>query len=448
MRDTWLLQRTTYFWFQTLDLYTAESVPPSFVGWVNALLGTIFHSLGFSSIGAYHASVLLLTIIVFVAVYKLSKSILALYLFAIFHIFPYHDYWNNTAVPAVRLGGVPHQLLVAMTSILIFYWTVHPKKALPNLFLASFILASLQPVLWAFMTAVSGISAITFGLIKRMNVKQLGIFCLPVVFMIIGGIIPALYLSNLFTTLPFTQLKAWESVQNTPYTLLQFFLASGPVLLIAIVSLPSYLSKLSFTTLLNFLFPLFSIALFLSPVPGLFGFTHVRFMSTLAIACLSIIAAYGISKIKKRVLSIAIIGILTLILLPSHVRSIQLGGTFHPSDAFQFLSKSDYAFLQTPDVNPNSVFLLIWPYNVVFPGLTGKRSYNGHPLLTINAAQKDAASQQFFDGSLSDQAMRKLLTDSHITHVVGYTWTPKLSSLLFLTTAYTKGSLVLYTFNP
>ena len=471
-------------WFTARDLYTSELVPPTFVGWFNVLLGHLFHLVGVPPIPSYHLAVVLLTILLFTFAYFLARTMLrsyslsglALFLFILYHAFPmfdhgvltYSDYWNNYAVPLVRVGGVPHQLLTAILSFGIVIATIHSSTSkkyqsirLVALFLMGAALSSLQPVLWLMLTVVIGISAITYGAIKRLHIKQLSIFCFPALFIGLGGIIPALYLSNLFRTEPFVQLRLWELSQNNQLTALHFLLATGPIFLIALFSLPSYLAKPSFATLLNFFFPLFSFSLFLSPIPPLLGVTQVRFMSTLTILCVSIIAADGIGhvsaflktklfyrpSVNRELITFVLLIPLTLLLLPNHVKTLQLSTRFDPGNAYQYLSASDYRFvIQAGAIarNQDDTFLVIWPYNVLFPGITGDKSFNGHQLLTIRAAQKDALAQHVFDESLSSGEMERILIDYRIRYVLAYTWTPKLSELPILTPVIRTGTLVLY----
>jgi len=134
-------------WLTTIDLFTSEHMSPSFIGWSNVLIGKIFHILNLSPIVAYQASIAILGIALLIMAYILALTILrsrraatiALYFFALFHAFPvlrdgkpsYGDYWNNFAVPRVRFGGVPHQLLLHTASIALVYgliqWTQYKK---------------------------------------------------------------------------------------------------------------------------------------------------------------------------------------------------------------------------------------------------------------------------------------------------------------------------------
>ena len=436
--------------FTTRDLYTGEAIPASFVGWSNVLMGKIGWLLGVNAQITYGLSVIILTILIFYAAYSISvrfvgkrTGLIALFLFVLYHAFPvlvdgkfgYHDYWNNYAAPSVRLGGVPHQLFFALSSFLIAYFALryvknHNRRWLLGIIVCAAILASLQPVLWVLLTA----SLIVLGITPAFASGA-------------GGIIPALYLSQLFKTEPFLQLKLWEATQNNHLTLTHFLLSTGPIAVMALFALP-VLFKTKFNDAkwrFALVFPSASFLLLLSPLPHMFGLTEVRFMSALVILCVSVIASYGLASLP-RTYRVTILILLTLLLIPSHIRTVNMTTQFDPKNAYQYLTASDYRFLADAGKRggKNDTFLLIWPYDVVFPGITGQKSFNGHQLLTINAGQKDKESSAFFAGTMTDSAMHLFVNQAHITYVIGYNWSPKLYALPFLHQTLTSDNLVLY----
>lgn len=508
----------------TVDLYTTEQIRSSFVGWSNVLAGKAFGFFGVPPLIAYHLSVAVLTVLLLIACYRLALSILgsrrgatiALYLFSVFHAFPilrdgkpsYGDYWNNFAVPLVRMGSVPHQLLMAFSSILVLYFfskwthgaTNRRKNTLIGITLASFILAGLQPALWALILVSFGLTAIVYILLYRRNIKLLNNFIIPIIYAGIGGLLPALYLYQRFLTPPFLQLKLWEATQQTQLTWYHFLSATGPVFILGLISVPWMLRDRSPVKLLLVVFSCLSYILFLSPIPQALGISHVRFMSTLTILCVSIIAANGIEKLStgvgrskifersgfpsliSKILEVSkarsknttytasknqraadlenfattsapqvvyflILVALTLYLLPNHLTTIRLASNFTANNAYQYVATGDYQLLRTAGKisNPSDTFLIIWPYNVVFPGLTGRKTYTGHPLLTINAGQKEETANRFFNNELTPAQTHDLLTTHHITHVITYSWTALPHDLYDILA--TDGSLSLYRIN-
>jgi hypothetical protein len=473
----------------TKDLYTSEPLPANLVGWFNALLGLLFSRIGISSMIGYDVSVIVLTVVLLTASYFLALFIfrsrfaatLTLYLFTLFHAFPlvvngklaYHDYWSNVASPLARFGHVPHQLLIIICSIvsvhLINQWgaaSVRTKRTLGiALFCLHIVIASLQPVLWVLLTAVAGISMTLDSIIKRRPFKASLPHFIPVLLMGLGGFAPALYLSRLFMTAPYSQLKAWELAQHNPLTPTHFLLSTGPVFLIALVALPAFLftfkrnpdtgymqvtfRNLPFARIHTVLFAGISLFLFLSPIPYRIGLPDIRFVSSLTVLCVSIIAANGLLHIKKLYLWLVLIA-LTLILIPSHIRSAEIANDFQQNNAYQYLSVWDYSFLVSSakvSSNEDDAYLVIWPFNLIFPGVTAKKSFGGHPLLTIDSQTKDSLAQQFFDNVMSTDEKKQFLRKYHITYVIAYVWTPALSQAPFLSTLLKTSTLVLYKVN-
>jgi hypothetical protein len=428
----------------TIDLFTSEAIAPSLVGWSNVLIGRVFSLVGLSPIVAYHVSVLILTVGVLVSAYYLAQMVLkskvmatiALYLFALFHAFPllrdgkpsYGDYWNNIAVPRVRLGAVPHQLLLNLSSITLVYLFLNilekqrmTKVTGIGIILSSFTLAMLQPVLWVSIIGVLIIALLIQNHLNRFSAKALGLI-------VATGAAPLLYLSRLFTTLPFSQLKAWESANQPPVTFEHFISASGPILLISLLVLPVFLAKKSLSHFFLTLFSFGSVAIFLTPVPKMLGFSSVRFMSTLMILGFSIIAAYGLSITLARWkwALVAVLAALTIYLFPNHLHMIALYSSFDPKNSFQYLSVSDTNFLIATKRHALSsdTFLVIWPYNLVFPALSGRKSFHGHPLLTISADKKEKLAQTFFDGTMPEAEIATFLAKGNISYIITAPWKP------------------------
>ncbi len=477
-------------WITAIDLYTSESIKPTLIGWSNVLIGNLLIPLGASPMLAYQIAIVILTITLFLAAYLLAKEVfgdnkrlatISLYLFGLYHAFPivrdglpsYGDYFNNFAVPRVRYGAVPHQLLLATVSIfltfLILQWSKtkknHSIKQLLLITVSSIILSSLQPALWATIIGTFSLSAIIFRLSHRDTKDILNTFIIPIFIAIIAGILPTLYLSNLFQTLPFIQLKSWEVTQHTTFTFHHFISATGPIFLIAIATMPWFLKKYTYSKIYISLFAIISLSVFLSPIPTILGLSHVRFMSTLVVLCLSIIATAGIEKFSESCLMylrsvfsitrlvhpqhihLIILTILTIYLLPNHLITIRLASEFSPTNAYHYIARSEYEFLQKSArvSSSDDTFLVIWPYNVMFPAISGRRSFHGHSLLTINSTQKDALATQFFDNKMSEEQARIFLQEHHISHVLAYSWTTLPKG--FMIHKATSGSLSLFEVN-
>ena len=436
------------------NLYTSEPVAPSLVGWLNVVSGRLFAAFGVGQIFAYQISLVILTIGALVAAYILTKSVLktpratllGFFFFVLFHAFPvmregvssYADYWNNYAVPRVRLGGVPHQLAITVLSCiipLVFFHLAVEKNTRKYLFvgmLASVFLGSLQPVLWLLILASIGLTVTARRVLFKIPVTRRMLLSL----LSVGGagMIPVTYLAFLFRNLPYRQLAAWEATQMTVFTAEHFILATGPLFLIAVLSLTLLGKRLTVPLLFMMLFTGTSFLLFLLPVGGIVGISHVRFMSTLGILGTAIIAASGLDHLLAakvvwlRVVTYAVIVGISVLLLPNHIKTLMLTAQFAPNNLYQYLPQREYALLSglTAQSTPRDTFLLPSPYNTIFPAISGRRSYNGHPLITIHAAAKDREVEAFFAEYADLADMHKFVTNRGITWIVS-TPNPKLA---------------------
>ncbi len=454
------------------NLYTTESVPPNFVGWINVLLGTVFSALGISPTPAYHISLVLLTVGVLISAYLLGKrvlnspraALLGLFLFTLFHAFPvlregvssYADYWNNYAVPRVRLGGVPHQLAAAFASFVLVTVLFDLLRSTKGMWrktaigmVASGIVGSLQPVLWLLIAGVMGSTVLVAW--RRFG-QQLASKVRLAVFGITGvGTAAVLLLTYIFRHAPFTQLAAWEATQMTRFTPEHFFLSTGPVFLIALLSLPLVTRQRALPLLFTTLFAVVSYALFLSPIGSSIGISHVRFMSTLAVLSTALVAAYGLEHLIAsrvtwlRLAAYAVIVGMTVLILPNHAKTLSLATTFSPNNLYEYLPKGDYALLAglAAKSTADDTFLLPSPYNTVFPALSGRRSYNGHPLITINATIKDAEVTEFFAPGTDSAAMHAFVTRHGISWIVT-PHNPKLKEVFWLREISRSDGLVAY----
>ncbi len=439
-------------WLTTTNLYTSEITPDTFVGWSNVLTGHLFWLLSIPAIPAYQISIAIWTFLLCLSAYKLAllilkdkhKALLSLVLFVLYHAFPifrdnhwtYADYWNNFSVPRVRFGGVPHQLLLNTLSVFTLSLLLQKKRLL--MALSAFLLASLQPVLWLLVTASCGI----VSLIKRRSI-------FPTLILMLSGLPAAIYLNKIFSTLPFSQLKIWEASQQVPLQITGFFLAMGPIFIIALLSLYIFLSKRTYERLIIFIFALLSLTFLMSPIPQMLHLTNIRFMSTLTILCISCIATEGLYAIQRRfprILFFALTLFLTTLLLPNHMQTLLLATEFNPANAYEYLSKDDVKFLTslTTIGNPSDTFLVLWPYNSIIPALTGQRSYNGHPLLTIHPSEKDVNAQAYFDQTMTSAQQKEFLINNTIRYIIAYSWQTNLKQISYLEPVKETDYLIVY----
>lgn len=222
---------------------------------------------------------------------------------------------------------------------------------------------------------------------------------------------------------------------------------------------------LFFTTrLLVFILPLLTIGLFFSPIPKLVSIVNVRFLPAVTTLFLAILATEGISFLVSfltRVLSqslrsarqfsgtsprLFLIFITLFIMLPAYYVQIQNRIKTEPANAFFYITQNAYeSYKEAEKISgQNDTFLVIWPFNWSFPGITGRRVYEGHTLLTSDYNNKELMTRSFFFGDMSTTDMEKMLRVNRIDYVMTYPWMQKINELPNLIKVYDNGTLGVY----
>lgn len=454
-------------WFFGFDPLTTEVHDLTLVGWPNIFLGKLFSIIGISHIYAYQISVALFTFFFLLLCYQLITKLVATRLLRLFMLFlfvftnnlplisrdrlgfhvAFKDFWFNLGNPLTRLGGVPHQLLANCAILIIFlgtirYYKQHTKSSLVYLALAGFILASINPVQWM----VVGIVVVTHAFFSQK--RQL---LLPAILIIVSGLPIAIYLKELFAGLPYSQLVIWETAQHVSLGVKDLLSTYGVTGIFAVIGLVLIAKNKNFENRLVFLYGIISFALFYSPLPQLLRLTNARFISSVSVLVLVYSAVIAVKIIIDRLhhkkIAYAVLSTIIIVLfIPVFYLEVKDSTSyFQLNNAYFYLPKTVLSvFAKARDISSeNDAFLVMWPYNNSFAGLTGRREFNGHPLMTIDAKRKDDIAWQFFSGTVSQQDMQKLLQENHITYVIAYpsTFSP---SLYFLQTVYSNQALSLY----
>lgn len=470
-------------WLTSFDPVTTEYRNPQFIGWPNVLLGKLTSLMGIEHIPAYHLSVFVLSLLFLFLSYLLirrvfadtHKRILCLFLFLFANAFPlvnltpngihisYIDFWFNLGDPLTRLGAVPHQLLLngAIVAVLLSFlrWAEQRKpEALFILISGSVLLVSTNPVQWVFVGCILGIYALRIlsqtHLAQRY--RQLSVLLIPLLGYLLSGIPLAIYLRNMFLSLPYSQLSAWESSTNQMRENTSTFLwAYGLVGLFALLSLPILFKKRPGAYYLLTVYGIGSFAISYSPVPGLFHIGFIRFVSTTSVLFLSVAAVeflhwFGNRLQRSSMVFLLSMGLVAFLFIPAFISQVkERTRYFEPNNAYIYLPQvvvDGYAKAKRSSVEDDA-FLVIWPYNVTFAGLTGRRQFNGHPLLTVSAQHKDDLAQHFFDGSMTPTDMKTLLLAARITYVIAYPWTFQGNAYPFLVKYQDIGTLTMYKTN-
>lgn len=440
-------------WLTGQDLYTSEFTTATFVGWTNVLLGRIGFTLGLSHWTTYHLAVVGFSAILLFVSFKLIRTILpdqpvgqmmSMMLFILTSpLSSAFDYWYNLGNPWNRFGGVPHQLLgnIVLALILLIAWR---KTPIPwaLLILSGLILGSIQPIQWGMVILALGITTLAVRPVRAANILRVALVGL-------AGIVPVWYLSTLFASPPYDALRSWEATQQVRPTLIDFVLAGGPVVIVALAGLVGFLKHLTPAKLLILIYTLTTTALFFSPIPRSMGLGNVRFLSSVTFLGYAAIAGSLFALAVPANLKRMVIGATAALLLVSFTTWPGLLGnrvSYDPNNAYFYLHRDITALLREVQqkTTPRDTILAVWPFNVSLPGLIGRRVFNGHPLLTINANQKDTAAASFFDGKLSDHQIETFLSTYRITHILAYRFTPRLLKLALLTRVIDGNYLVLY----
>lgn len=422
--------------FLTANRYTNETTPSSILYWTDVVMGKLGALIGLSPIGSYHMWLILLTIITLCVMYVLllrmfpKSNLHALlgFLFAtlstslINHIYvngnpmwyPF-QLWKTPHFAFDRLGGVPHQTLQSLLFFVLTILCLLPTVSRKNLTIAlialvSFTLTTLQPIQAMIFLAVY----LTTQIVLYVHKKPTSVAKLAVLFFSVTCTFVYMYV--LSTTLPHSQARMWDGLQQTTTTLPFLLLSLGPISILFLLGiLPSILSG-------NPLF-LFAIILvvstygvFLSPIPHILGISNLRIIFPAIYPFMAVVAVQGVLFIAKKLSKIisiattinAIMAIFILMSLPTLYWEIQqkILSQEDVNNQTIYLSNtlsSMFTFLQTTgkfkDVvlsNPASHM------DTLTPALSGHTTYSGHMLLTIDNTKKQDYARQFFSLVLPD----------------------------------------------
>lgn len=471
------------------DLYTGDFNQPTYVGWLNVFLGHIFYLSGIAQIPAYYLSVYLLTILFMAASYFLVREIFpedgkrritAFIFFLAGNTFPvmsfvknrlnfsYTDFWFNNGNPFNRYVMVPHQmaerfLVIAILLVSFRWWKRNGSLGTAALLLLfSFILAGVEPVHWVLTGAVLFMTALILSaqqLLKsyRRVLKnghgtvKMKMFA-PGVLVALGGWPIALYLKNIFTIAPYVQLANWEAGQSLHISLLIFILGGGPVTLLGLTGMIFFWRRITAERLTIILFTALSIILFYSPIPNLVRIVNVRFLPvaiSLFLSCMAADAVFRFSRVagKYHRLTVGLLILAALlIMLPAYIKEAGEKADIGTNNSFYYVpDEAIAAYNRAEKISKETdTFLVLWPFNWSFPAISGRHVYHGHPLLTINYADKDARAYSFFSGGMNRNDMEKFIRDNKISFVIAYPWSPNVASLPDLEQIYRNRLLVIY----
>lgn len=469
------------------DLYSSEFRQAVPIGWINVVFGRLFFLLGIESIDAYQLSTTLSTALLMLTGYFLirktlgtsHKGILWAFLFFVFgNAYPtivhgeqgktilyYFNYWFNLAEPYTRFGNVPHQLIgnaaiIAsfLFSLFISMQTVRKNELLIAsvlLIVTGIVLGSVQPVQWILSGSIIVLSNLFFTLIKKrkfhITLHEAFMAAFPGLLIFTGGFPFALTLKNLFAGLPYSQLAAWESAQQVFAPPWYVFLAAGPVITLSVLGIIPLIKNPTRGRILMFLYFSITSFLFLSGIPRLLNFQNVRFLSVVTYLAAAILASDGVwfitSKLPRPVFfRSAIVSVYLILTIP--VFWVQTSPKFLTGDTKNAFIYQDSAVIEGYNevrkrTSIEDTFIAYWPMDVTFPGLTGRRGFMGHPLLTINNEKKNELAYFFLIGKMSQDEAEKLVVEHRINYILTFNDTLK-AEYPFLKEEYKNSRLTLY----
>jgi len=473
-------------WFFSSDLYTSETVAPVLVGWTNVFAGKLFSLLGipvvlgYQIVNSLYMAVLLLCAYQFIRYVFPHKSdfvyrVIALVFYIIYSPFPilstikpgsipsFYSYWFNVAETYTRFGGVPHQLLgqiAIIASLLCVIGIISTKKKLivyisyTCLSLASIVLVSINPVQWVIIGVIIVISLLLehTQYLKKIQFKMILHTILPVIIYAFAGLPMAVYIKLLFTTLPYSQLISWEFFNTTPSNIWTFLMAHGPIFLLAIPSIPVGFTKQQLSYRMITVYILLSLFLFFTPLAKLLQISNIRILSGIFILIVSIFASISI----RSLMSVPSIIYKVLSILSLLVIVVLSGISLYPQTIQRFTSASTNAYIYLPTTvleafnyarthsTDEDVFLPFWPFDSMFPAFTGRKSYMGHQLLTIENADKNGEAYKFIDHQMTEEQMKAFLRKYHITFIFVFTAAMPDSSYPFLKQIYQHDVISIY----
>lgn len=497
-------------WVLGYDLMTGDYPGKTAVGWVNILLGRIFSAVGLTPITAYQVAVLSATgILLWLSWWFISRlmegmgsgsKFTAFLLFLTANAFPiwnpihesfpstYYSFWFNTGNPFVRLGNVPHHLIVSILTIwvpILLLGGSKPDPVTPErsrlrrwiaygaIGLSGLTIGSLNPVQWLMVFGVMAIVGITASpsfpfLFRRKLSKVLTcstdrtVFTKLLLFMF-SGLVPVLYYRQLFDTAPYLQLRTWEAVHQNFVPVRNFLLGFGPVGILGGLGIPFLLSMPSRLAKFSALMLILSTSLFFSPLPATWSLQNVRFLPQIMMLFLAVSAACALrifvrwieifcirvfrKTIPSRGMMRAALVVVIALMVPSWIIQIrELSIPPSSSDITYYIHRDMYRFLSEMSgvTGTGETFLVAWPYNLAFPAISGRRVFHAHELLTIDYAGKDLPAYGFFTGAMTPGEMGQFLRDHSISFVIAPSWIPLPDGIPGLTVLRNDSGFILY----
>ncbi|MBI4066375.1 hypothetical protein HY411_01520, partial [Candidatus Gottesmanbacteria bacterium] len=418
----------------TANRYTSEQTPASILFWPNVLLGKLGGMFGLSPMVSYNLSIIILTFITVITIYRLQRRIfpgepfraLVAFLFSVSatsamnHIwvdgrslwYPF-QLWKTPNFAFDRLGAVPHQLVQTLLFLLLIdAWFFFRSKRLPAVLLSTFLLVlitSLNPV----MSALFLVAAWGAALVQREKRVIVGLLILSATFTL-----ATFYYLTLTNQQPHIQSKLWEAGQQITTTPLFMLLSIGPISLLGTIGAVTLIKRARPIELFSIVLLATGYALYFSPIPKIIGISNSRvlfpamyaswgILGVLGLETLAILFHKYVSQIKVSLLTVFLSCLYLIVSLPTLKWELaqkllvkpeeRVPLLYLPNDVyegFSYLGRQG-SFDDVVLANPVSHM------DAMVPALTVHTGYTGHPFATIASDKKRTEASRFFQRQMT-----------------------------------------------
>ena len=453
-------------WFASTMLFTPEKLKPVLIGWQNVLSGRLLMMTGLDVISAYQTAVgIYLTLYLVISwlfireIFPKSptKRVLSLFFFltatSLFYVkfgvhgfeWNYFNHWYNLGIPLARFGPTPHHLLAYALGVA--GWLFYLRNRMFLLALSGFLHASINPVTWGLNVMVLFITAF----IPKVKIRSL----IAAGILFLAGILPALYAKAVFSQLPYSLSSAWESTQHLKLVPAQLFMGTGLVIILALFGLKNFPGKAGKGRIFSLVFLTLAVFFYLTDISEKFKISNARFWPSQVYLILGILAAEGILLLSKifRKFQKSVLVMLLVIYFASITPTLYLSYreilTPKINNGYYFIPMDVYrAFREAKKISgKRDIFLVVWPFNEAFPGLTGRKTLFGYELFTINYQEKMTRAFAVIDGKMGEDELKRTLSVYKINYLLMYSSSQYFRKFPFLKEVYKNPTVTLYRFD-
>lgn len=464
----------------TYNNFTPENLAPTTIYWSHILMGKIGGLLGLEAFTAYNLSLLILKFSFLVICYLVLKRIFPhnfWYRYFVFLVFLFSTsipvgyageeggmvylplrIWGTKNLISSRFGNIPYRYVINilfLTSLLMtwdllsFLQTLYMKgkeriisikrneiiKMAKYLLPLAFLMLLLTLSDSAVALVLMGATIIAMFLARPKTAsKQYFYTCLIIaVAMLIPFLLAGVYLVKVINTDPvYSQAVRWDVGQYfeqfqliKPHEVLFSF---GLLGLLVLLGLYSFIrEKKNLFEQSSGIILLLCFCGFLFPRIFVFQFPGSRFLFSSVYLFAAVVGLYGFLTVE-RLLHLKILPILIVLYLIINLGTFRLSlaqeiiPLEEPDFHFTYMSNDFYqGLLFLRKLEPNNAIVLGNPdtsTDIMIPGLTGKKTYSGHLLTTLNVEEKDKLAHKFFYEKQKEEEALEFLRNNRIKYII------------------------------